>query len=218
MKSDLSRWPIPNGKLSCICRKRALEYSFRYIKLYLCDILNISPALVSSTNILADSHGNYIHVSRTNRVSFIVCNDKEYNILLISLYVRVLHFFCGNGYKAWYLCMHAHIQTTCICVFDTSSYPWTSHCVELPLFRRRHYWVHFLEFERELHFHWNMFLSVLFTLWQHCLDNGLSPNRRQAIIWTNYGLDFSRMNASIVLNELHSSTAASISTPLYLLD
>ena len=34
-------------------------------------------------------------------------------------------------------------------------------------------------------FHWSLFLTVLFTITQHLLDNGLAPNGQQAIIWTN---------------------------------
>ena len=34
------------------------------------------------------------------------------------------------------------------------------------------------------------------------LDNGLAPARRQAIIWTNDGLGFRRIYASLGLNEL----------------
>ena len=33
-------------------------------------------------------------------------------------------------------------------------------------------------------------------------DNGLAPNRRQAIIWTNGGLVYWRIYASLVLNVL----------------
>ena len=33
--------------------------------------------------------------------------------------------------------------------------------------------------------HWILFLRVQLTITQHCLDNGLAPNRRQAITWTN---------------------------------
>ena len=41
-----------------------------------------------------------------------------------------------------------------------------------------------------LKFHWTLFLRVLLTITQQLFrfgsDNGLSPNRRQAIIWTNF--------------------------------
>ena len=33
-------------------------------------------------------------------------------------------------------------------------------------------------------------------------DNGLAPNRRQAIIWTNVGMLYRRIYASLGLNEL----------------
>ena len=36
-----------------------------------------------------------------------------------------------------------------------------------------------------LKFNWNLFLRVQLTINQHCLDNGLALNRRQAIMWTN---------------------------------
>ena len=37
------------------------------------------------------------------------------------------------------------------------------------------------------------------------LDNGLAPNRRQAIIWTNAGLFHGRIYTSLGLNELRDS-------------
>ena len=36
-----------------------------------------------------------------------------------------------------------------------------------------------------LKFHWSLFLRVQLTISSFGLDNGLAPNRRQAIIWTN---------------------------------
>ena len=36
-----------------------------------------------------------------------------------------------------------------------------------------------------LKFHWSLFLRVQLTIAQHGLDNGLAPNRRQAVIWNN---------------------------------
>ena len=37
---------------------------------------------------------------------------------------------------------------------------------------------------------------------QHGSDNGLSPNRRQAIIWTNDGIIYLRIYASLAISEL----------------
>ena len=37
------------------------------------------------------------------------------------------------------------------------------------------------------------------------LDNGLAPNRRQAIIWTNGGLGYWRIYTSLGLNELNKT-------------
>ena len=34
-------------------------------------------------------------------------------------------------------------------------------------------------------FHWSLFLKVQLIISQHCLDNGMVPNRWQANIWTN---------------------------------
>ena len=39
-----------------------------------------------------------------------------------------------------------------------------------------------------LKFHWSLFVRVQLTITQHCLDNGLAPNRPQAIILTNYDI------------------------------
>ena len=36
-----------------------------------------------------------------------------------------------------------------------------------------------------LKFQWSLFLRVQLAVTQHWLDNGLAPNRRQAIIWSN---------------------------------
>ena len=44
----------------------------------------------------------------------------------------------------------------------------------------------------------------LWSIWQYIIigsDNGLAPNKRQAIIWTNYGLVSWRKYASRGLNE-----------------
>ena len=41
--------------------------------------------------------------------------------------------------------------------------------------------------------------------WQYSgvgLDNDLAPNRRQAIIWTNGGMFYWRIHASLGINEL----------------
>ena len=35
-------------------------------------------------------------------------------------------------------------------------------------------------------------------------DNGLVPNRRQAIIWTNEGLTYCCVSASLCLNEIYA--------------
>ena len=65
--------------------------------------------------------------------------------------------------------------------------PWT----KLPPFRRRYFHIHIREW-KILCFDWN-FTEVcsLGSNWQCTsigLDNGLAPNRRQVIIWTNAGL------------------------------
>ena len=45
--------------------------------------------------------------------------------------------------------------------------------------------------------HLNLFLRVQLTIIQHCIDNGLAPNRRQAIIWTNADLLHWRIYAAL---------------------
>ena len=37
---------------------------------------------------------------------------------------------------------------------------------------------------------WILFLKAQLVIIQHCSDNGLAPNRRQVIIWTDHGLNW----------------------------
>ena len=60
-------------------------------------------------------------------------------------------------------------------------------------------WMKMYEFW--LKFHWSLFLRVQITLFQHCSDNGLAPNRQQAIICPNDGLLYWCIYASISLHE-----------------
>ena len=55
-----------------------------------------------------------------------------------------------------------------------------------------------------LKFHRSLFLRVQLTITQHWFgwDNGLAPNRRQAIIWTNAGLIHWRIYAALGGDEL----------------
>ena len=58
-----------------------------------------------------------------------------------------------------------------------------------------------------LKFLWNLFLGVKSTIYQHWFrDNGLAPTRRQAIIWTNDGLEYRCIYASLGLNELFNTS------------
>ena len=57
-------------------------------------------------------------------------------------------------------------------------------------------------FEFWLKFHWNLFLKVQLTIFWLGLDNGLEPNRWQAIIWTNDDQVQRSIYASLRLNEL----------------
>ena len=58
-------------------------------------------------------------------------------------------------------------------------------------------------FELLLRFHWILFLRVELTIFQHCgSDDGLALTRWQAIIWTNDGLIYWRICASLGLSEL----------------
>ena len=72
-------------------------------------------------------------------------------------------------------------------------------------YRRWQLQVHFLEWKL-LNFKWNFTkISSLWSNWQYGSigsDNGLAPNRRQAIIWTNVGTFYWRIYASLGLNEL----------------
>ena len=62
-----------------------------------------------------------------------------------------------------------------------------------------------------LQFHWSLFLRVQLTITQHCLDNGLAPNRRQAIIWTNADSLRWRIYAALVGDELITHILGSMS-------
>ena len=60
-------------------------------------------------------------------------------------------------------------------------------------------WMQMYEFR--LRFHWSLFLTASIGS-----DNGLAPTRRQAIIWTNYGIVCWRIYTSLGLNELNAIT------------
>ena len=75
----------------------------------------------------------------------------------------------------------------------------------------RHFHMHFLEWK----FCISNEISLKYVPWslinnEPSFKNGLLLNRRQAIIWTNDGLDYWRMYASLSLNELtgHVTPAA----------
>ena len=51
----------------------------------------------------------------------------------------------------------------------------------------------------QLSFDWSLFLNIQLTI---CSDNGLAPIRRQAIIWSNDGLVYWCICASLGLNKL----------------
>ena len=64
--------------------------------------------------------------------------------------------------------------------------------------------IHFVENivpERKAAYHWKSY-NLLHDS-SIGSDNGLAPNRRQAIIWTNGDLDYWRIYASLGLNELN---------------
>ena len=54
-------------------------------------------------------------------------------------------------------------------------------------------------FEFRFIFHWILSNLLLVSIGS---DNGLSPSRRQAIVWINDGLVYWRIYASLVLNQL----------------
>ena len=53
-----------------------------------------------------------------------------------------------------------------------------------------------------LKFHWNLFPGVQLTEKKVGLNNDLTPNKPQAVIWTNDGLIYRRIYAALRLNEL----------------
>ena len=66
-------------------------------------------------------------------------------------------------------------------------------------FGRQQFQMHFLalKFEFWLKFHWSLFVSVQLTIPSIGSDNGLAPNRRQAIIWTNADPIYWRIYAAL---------------------
>ena len=68
-------------------------------------------------------------------------------------------------------------------------------------FCRRHFQIHFLE-SKIVVFSFNIQLVSITSISSR---NGLAPNRRQAIIWTNNGQVYWRRYASLGYNELNST-------------
>ena len=67
-------------------------------------------------------------------------------------------------------------------------------------------------FEILIQFDWRLFLMVQLTIkYSIGSDNGLVPIRRQAITWTNDGLGWWRIHASLSLNELKAVVQTSMS-------
>ena len=70
-----------------------------------------------------------------------------------------------------------------------------------------------------LNFHW--YFTEIYSLesnWQHIItgpDNGLMPNRQQAIIWTNGGLVCWLIYASLGIIELNASSALETYNKIY---
>ena len=61
-----------------------------------------------------------------------------------------------------------------------------------------------------LRFLWSLFLSFELTISQHCSDNGMTPTRRQAIIWTNDGIVYWCIYVSLGLDMSQSIILLSI--------
>ena len=83
-----------------------------------------------------------------------------------------------------------------------------------PLFHRRHFQAHFREWK--LFFFQYNFTEICShgSNYQYAnigCDDGLSPNRRQAIIWTKCGRVYIRIHAFLSLNDLRVMTGACIS-------
>ena len=69
-----------------------------------------------------------------------------------------------------------------------------------PPFRRRYFQVYFFRMKSIvfwLKFHWSLFLRVQLIITRIGSDNGLAPNRRHAIIWTNADLIYWRIYAAL---------------------
>ena len=77
-----------------------------------------------------------------------------------------------------------------------------------PPFRRRYFQMHFREnffYVFWFKFHWSLLLRLQMTITPR-LDNGLAPNRRRAIIWTNANLIHWRIYAALGGAELSSTS------------
>ena len=97
--------------------------------------------------------------------------------------------------------LHATENYELVNVCSSSICPWTTW----PPFRRQYFQMHFHEWG-VLYFDQN-FTKVCsqWSNWQYPsigLDNGLAPNRRQAIIWTNADLIHWRIYATLGEDEL----------------
>ena len=70
---------------------------------------------------------------------------------------------------------------------------------------RRHFQMHFSwmqMFGFRLKCRWGLFLRFKLTIFQHWFSNGLAPTRRQPIVWTNVGIVYWRLYASLGPDEL----------------
>ena len=102
----------------------------------------------------------------------------------------IIHWYvCGTGQK-W----HPIITVTSYERWHIEAETrWPPYC-------RRHFQTHFLEWKYgfRVKFHWISFLMFKLTKKTSIAsDNGLVPNKRQAIIWNNGGLVYWRIYASL---------------------
>ena len=137
--------------------------------------------------------------------------------LVISWYA--IDFFHSIWFQQCHCSQQGHTDTTVIClnlywqwlVTYLASSHWQIQCLthwgrdRMAAIFQMTCWSGFLWMkmhEFRLRFHWSLFLGVQLIIFQLGSDNGLSPTRRQAIIWTNDGLGYRHINVLHGLNEL----------------
>ena len=116
----------------------------------------------------------------THELSSSIWLFKQYrfHISHCSAVMQVGQLEKKTGSHHWVLCLKCHCCLLSINTLRTRQ-------------NGRHFpdafsWMQMYKFQ--LRFHWSLFLRVQLTIFSTGSDNGLGPNRRQAIIWSNDGL------------------------------